>query len=100
MDHDQSTTMAQALRLTRAGRVAEATALIQGKLAGSDARSDAPGDAPGDDARRMRPDRGFLVPRPQDRREAGGGAPQPLRASYGGAPQPLRASYGGAPQPL
>jgi poly(hydroxyalkanoate) depolymerase family esterase len=41
MEHDQSTTMAQALRLTRAGRLAEATALLQGKLAGSDARSDA-----------------------------------------------------------
>jgi poly(hydroxyalkanoate) depolymerase family esterase len=43
MDHDQSTTMAQALRLTRAGRVAEATALLQGTLTGIDARRDAPG---------------------------------------------------------
>ena len=34
MDHDQSSTMAQALSLTRAGRVAEATALLQGKLTG------------------------------------------------------------------
>src|SRR5581483_4268417 len=41
MEHDQSTKMAQALRLTRAGQLAEATALLQGKLAGSDARSDA-----------------------------------------------------------
>jgi poly(hydroxyalkanoate) depolymerase family esterase len=47
MDHDQSTTMAQALRLTRAGRLAEATALLQGGLVGDGARRDAPADEPG-----------------------------------------------------
>lgn len=41
MNDAQSTTMAQALRLTRAGRVGEATALLQSMLTGSEpARSD------------------------------------------------------------
>src|SRR5689334_19269530 len=52
MDHDQSTTMAQALRLTRAGRLAEATALLQGKLNGIDARSDPPSSGSGRTGRR------------------------------------------------
>jgi poly(hydroxyalkanoate) depolymerase family esterase len=47
MDDDQRTTMAQALRLTRAGRVAEATALLQGRLTGIDARRNAPADDAG-----------------------------------------------------
>lgn len=42
MDDAQSTTMAQALRLTRAGRLAEATALLQGALTGSEAGNHAP----------------------------------------------------------
>ncbi len=57
MDHDQSTTMAQALSLTRAGRLAEATALLQGKLTGVDGRS--------------------------DRQRARRGAPPAIRAPYG-----------------
>jgi poly(hydroxyalkanoate) depolymerase family esterase len=51
MEHDQSTTMGQALRLTRAGRLAEATALLQGKLTGTHVR----GNAPADDARARQP---------------------------------------------
>lgn len=42
MDHGQSTTMAHALRLTRAGRLAEATALLQSALNGIEVRDDAP----------------------------------------------------------
>lgn len=73
MDHDQTSTMAQALRLTRAGRVAEATALLQGKLAGVGAHV----DAPADDAR-------DAWPVPTDRRPAVPLAPG--REAWSGAP--------------
>jgi poly(hydroxyalkanoate) depolymerase family esterase len=76
MDQDQSTTMAQALRLTRAGRVAEATALIRGNLTGIDARS----EAPADDAGETWPLHPTVVPPPHGRREAVRGAPDAIRA--------------------
>ena len=81
MNHDQRATMAQALRLTRTGRLAEATALLQGELNGIDARS----DAPADDARVAWPlhsGRRLAVPVPDDKRNAHRGAPHAVRAQY------------------
>lgn len=79
MDHDQSTTMARALRLTRAGRVAEATALLQGHLAGSDTRSHY--------AREAWPlhpaGRGLAVPMPEGRRQTRPGAAHAIPTPYG-----------------
>jgi poly(hydroxyalkanoate) depolymerase family esterase len=78
MEHDQSTTMARALRLTRAGRLAEATALLQGKLTGIDVRSTA------DDAGAwpVHPNPRLVVPRPLDRQQARRGAPHAIRVPY------------------
>ncbi len=82
MEQDQSATMAEALRLTRAGRVAEATALLQGKLIGLDARSDVPaGDAR--DAWPLHPDQRRVVPLSRDGRQRRGGAPSAIRAGDG-----------------
>ncbi len=79
MDHDQSTTMAQSLRLTRAGRLAEATALLQGKGTGIDAR----GNPLVDDAGEAWPLHPVVVPLPQNRREAQRGVPHAIRAPHG-----------------
>jgi poly(hydroxyalkanoate) depolymerase family esterase len=81
MEHDQSTTMAQALRLTRAGRLAEATALLQGKLTGIDVRSKAPADDAG--AGRLDPDPRPVAPRSLDWQPARRGAPHAIGAPYG-----------------
>jgi poly(hydroxyalkanoate) depolymerase family esterase len=110
MDHEQSTTMARALRLTRAGRVGEATALLQGRLAGR--------NAPADEACKagpVHPDSRLVVQLPQDRRQARR-APHAIRASAcGGEVRHLThsetagtrrydlfipARYRGAPAPL
>jgi len=82
MENDQSTTMAQALSLTRAGRVAEATALLQGKLAGTDARSNAPAGEAGE-ASPQQPDRHVGDPPPRVRPQARRGAPHDIGARYG-----------------
>ena len=78
MEHDQSTTMAQALRLTRAGRLAEATALLQGKLTGMDVRS----SAPADDAVAwpLHPGPRLDLPRPMEPQQARRGALHAIRA--------------------
>lgn len=82
MDHDPNSKMAQALRLTRAGRVAEATALLQGELTGIDARGSTPVDDAGA-AWPLHPDPGLVVPLPQDRRQTRRGTPRTRRAPYG-----------------
>src|SRR5690242_18821580 len=82
MDHDQDTKMAQALRLTRAGRVAEATALLQRKLTGADARGSTPVDDAGA-AWPMRPDHLLALPQPQDGRQARRGTPHSPHAPSG-----------------
>jgi poly(hydroxyalkanoate) depolymerase family esterase len=82
MDHDQSTTMAQALRLTRAGRVAEATTLLQGELTGSAGRSNAPADDAGG-AWPLQPGHRLDVPSSQDRRVTRRAAPHLMRTPCG-----------------
>ncbi len=82
MEHAQSTTMAQALRLTRAGRLAEATALLQGALTGPDARNDAPDDADASMARPRYAGHRFGVKLPRDTRILRRGAPGPVGAQH------------------
>ena len=82
MDQDQSTTMAHALRVTRAGRLAEATALLQGKLAGSDVRGNAPSDN-GRDALPPHREGRAAGPLTQDRRENRREASHASRVPYG-----------------
>ena len=82
MDDAQSTTMAQALRLTRAGRLAEATALLQGALTRGEARNHTPeadGSVP------WRPNAGghLGMPLPQERRNLRRGSLGPVRTPYG-----------------
>src|ERR1700739_4960805 len=73
--------MAEALRLTRAGRVAEATALLQGGLTGVDARDNPPADGEGTMCS-SHPDRRLSLPESQDRRrKAWHRAPHVIRAA-------------------
>jgi poly(hydroxyalkanoate) depolymerase family esterase len=74
--------MARALRLTRAGRVAEATALLQGGLTGVDASNSALADGAGGTCS-SHPDRRLSLPVSHDRRKAWHRAPHVIRPPYG-----------------
>jgi poly(hydroxyalkanoate) depolymerase family esterase len=82
MERDQSTMMARALELTRAGRVGEATALIQDGLTGFDARNDAPADG-ASDAWSSHPDRRLSAPVSRDRQKPRHGARHPIPTPHG-----------------